>query len=100
MSEQLNIEDFSKHLNTKFKIYRTDEEAFEAELVGVYELRHDHILHTFAVEFQLPLEFGVEQRIFKIEHAELGTMELFLVPVWKKSEGYRYEAIFNYLVEE
>ena len=98
MSEQLNFEDFSKHVNTKFKVYRTDEEIFDAELVGVYDLRNDHVLQTFAVEFLLPREFGNEQRIHKIEHPELGTMELFIVPVEQRESGIRYEAIFNRLL--
>jgi|SRR4051794_40405037 hypothetical protein len=100
MSEQLNIEDFSKHLNTKFKVYRTDDEIFEAELVGVYDLRNDHVLQTFSVEFLLPREFGVEQKIYKIEHPELGTIELFMVPVEQNESGIRFEAIFNRLMRK
>jgi hypothetical protein len=100
MSEQLKIDDFSKHLNTKFQIYRTDDEIFEAELVGVYELRNDDVLQTFAVEFLLSNEFGVEQKIYKIEHPELGTMELFIVPVGKNESGIRFEAIFNRVVQK
>ena len=99
MSEQIDIEDFSKHLNTKFKVYRSDEEVFEAELVGVYDLRNDHVMKTFSVEFLLPDEFGAEQKIYKIEHPELGTMELFIVPVWHTASGFRYEAIFSRILQ-
>ena len=98
MSEQFKIDDFSKHLNTKFKVYRTDDEVFEAELVGVYDLRNDDFLQSFSVEFLLPNEFGVEQKIYKFEHPELGTMELFIVPVWHNEPGIRVEAIFSRLV--
>lgn len=100
MLEQLNIEDFSKNLNTKFKFYRADDEIFEGELVEVWELKNDNTLYSYAIEFLLPGDFGFDQRIIKIEHDELGTMELFIVPVWKNDLGIRYEAIFNRLVRK
>lgn len=95
MMENLTADDFSKHLNSKFKIYRTDEEVFESELVEVVELRSNDGLYSFAVEFLLPPEFGFEQRIYKMEHPETGTMELFIVPVGQTESGTRFEAIFN-----
>jgi hypothetical protein len=100
MPEQLNIEDFSKQLNTKFKVYYSDEKVFEAELVEVLELRNDDLLRTFSIVFLLPAEFGTEQRIFKIEHPEMGVLELFIVPVRQTESGIRYEAIFNHLVKK
>jgi len=100
MSEQLTIEDFSRNLNTKFKVYRTDEDVFDAELVEVLELRNDDILYSFSVIFLLPPEFGFEQRIFKFEHSELGVLELFIVPVRQTDLGIRYEALFNYVIRE
>ena len=100
MSEQLKIDDFSKYLNTKFKVFRTDDEVFEAELVGVYDLRNDHVLQTFSVEFLFPKEFGAEQKIYKIEHPEHGTMEIFIVPVGQSESGILFEAIFNRMVQK
>src|SRR5215204_1451266 len=100
MSEQLKIEDFSKYLDTKFKVYRSDDEVFEAELVGVFDLRNDDVLQTFSVEFLIPDEFGQEQRIYKIEHPELGAIELFIVPVGQNDSGLRFEAIFNRVVQK
>ena len=100
MSEQLKIDDFSKYLNAKFKVYRTDDDIFEAELGGVYELRNDDVLQTFSVEFLLPGEFGAEQKIYKIEHPELGAMELLIVPVGQDESGIRFEAIFNRVVQK
>jgi len=100
MSEQLKIEDFSKYLATKFKVYRSDDEVFEAELVGVFDLRNDDVLQTFSVEFLIPNEFGQEQRIYKIEHPELGTIGLFIVPVGQNDSGLRFEAIFSQVVQK
>ena len=98
--EHLSAADFSKNLNTKFNVYQTDENVFEAELVEVFELRNDEILETFSLIFLLPAEFGIEQRIFKIEHPEMGMMETFIVPIRQVESGIRYEAIFNHLVRK
>ena len=98
--ENPTAEDFSKHLNTKFKVYRSDEEVFEAELVGVTVLRSNDSLYCFAVEFLFPAEFGFEQRIYRMEHPETGTMEIFIVPVGQTEKGTRFEAIFNRVVKK
>jgi len=98
--QHLRAEDFLKNLNTKFKVYYSDENVFEAELVEVLELRNDEILETFSIMFLLPVEFGFEQRIFKFEHPEMGTIETFIVPIRQVESGIRYEAIFNHLVRK
>jgi hypothetical protein len=35
------------------------------------------------------------QRIYRMEHQELGELAIFLVPVGKDTEGVRYQALFN-----
>ena len=100
MLEHLSAEDFLKHLNTKFQIYNSDDKVFEAELVEVFELKPNvPNLESFSLMFLIPLEFGFEQRVFKIEHPEMGTMELFIVPIRQVESAIRYEAIFNRLIE-
>jgi len=99
MIEHLHAEDFSKHLNTKFKVNYSDEKVFDAELVEVFELKTNPNLESFSLMFLLPIEFGFEQRVFKFEHPEMETMELFIVPIRQVETGIRYEAIFNRLIE-
>lgn len=37
-----------------------------------------------------------EQRIYRLEHAALGSVDLFLVPIGREPDGrIRYEAVFN-----
>jgi hypothetical protein len=98
--EHLKAADFEKHLNTKFKIHRAEDSVFEAALVEVFELRNDDLLESFSIIFLVPIEFGFFQQIFKFEHDEMGTMELFIVPVRQVETGIRYEAIFNRVVEK
>jgi hypothetical protein len=46
---------------------------------------------TFLARAQAPLP----QAIYRLEHALLEPMDVFLVPIGRDAEGIRYEAIFN-----
>jgi hypothetical protein len=35
------------------------------------------------------------ERTYALEHAQLGSFELFIVPIAQDADGVRYEAIFN-----
>jgi hypothetical protein len=35
------------------------------------------------------------QRIYRVEHGELGAMEIFLVPIGPDEVAHRYEAVFT-----
>ena len=99
MLAQLKAENFSKHLNSKFKIFYTDDFIVEAELTEVFEIKTQENLESFSLIFLFPPDSPIEQRTFKVEHSEMGIMELFLVPIGQKDNGIRYESIFNRLLE-
>ena len=35
------------------------------------------------------------QRLYRLEHEEMGALAIFLVPVGKDAEGVSYQAVFN-----
>ncbi len=43
----------------------------------------------------MPAESHLEQAIYALEHAEMGMLELFLVPLGPHEDGMRYEAVFT-----
>ena len=49
--------------------------------------------------FHGPATHFIPQGIHKLQHAELGEGELFLVPVGKDKDGFEYEAVFNHLLQ-
>ena len=49
----------------------------------------------FSLIFRVPAAGRFEQKIYRMEHPEIGTFELFLVPIGRDPEGYRCEAIFT-----
>ena len=99
MSEHLTRDAFAEQLNTKFYIHFTPENAVEAELTEVSELKARPPQESFSIIFLAPIEIPFEQKIYKIEHSGLGTFELFLVPIGKNEKGINYESVFNRLIE-
>ena len=49
----------------------------------------------FSLTFLGPGDPVLPQRIYRLEHAELGSLEIFLVPVGRDARGTRYEAAFS-----
>jgi hypothetical protein len=48
----------------------------------------------FSLFFRGPAEPVLAQSTYQVSHAELGELELFLVPIGPDAEGMRYEAAF------
>lgn len=49
----------------------------------------------FGLVFRGPLQPLLPQRIYTLAHPEVGTHEIFLVPIARKTDGLEYEAIFT-----
>jgi hypothetical protein len=49
----------------------------------------------FSIVFRGPLEPLLPQRVYCFEHDELGTFELFVVPIGPDEAGMQYEAVFG-----
>lgn len=86
--ETLTADDFAALRGDRFRIAS----QFEAELVEVTEIAREP---GGRVPFSLVFRGGpsppLPQRIYRVEHAELGAIEIFLVPI----AADRYEAVFT-----
>jgi Domain of unknown function (DUF6916) len=92
MLEDLTVDDFRPLLNNSFRIAPDDAPAFEVELVEVTEIpREPGGRAPFSLVFQGGPNPPLEQRIFRVEHDELGALDVFLVPI----DVDRYEAVFT-----
>ena len=98
MAAQLTEAEFSKHVNTKFRV--AVEPTVELELTevkGYLSRAHEETgMERFSAFFRGPSDRYLEQKIYPIEHDQMGAFELFLVPVSQDQSGFRYEAVFNY----
>jgi len=50
---------------------------------------------AFALSFAGPAAPLLQQSIYPLRHAALGTLDLFIVPVGREKNGVIYEAIFT-----
>ncbi len=96
MLEHLTRASFEPHLNTTFQIRREQADPLDLELVEATDKTPEGFTgEQFSLIFRGPADPLLAQRIYTLEHAEMGTLTLFLVPVAQKKDGYRYEAYFN-----
>src|SRR3954470_1652709 len=49
----------------------------------------------FSIVFQGPREPVLPQQIYRMEHAALGSFDLFIVPIGAEPDGVLYEAVFG-----
>lgn len=100
MSELLTKEAFAENLNTKFRIPLEDSRAAELELIEVVEARSTSRQRQFSIFFRGPLEYILPQGTYHMEHEKMGALDLFIVPVGREQDGFHYEAVFNYAIQE
>jgi uncharacterized protein DUF6916 len=98
MSAPLTEAEFSKHVNTKFRVAAGEPVELELkEVKGYLSGPHEETgMERFSLFFAGPDDRYLEQKIYAVEHEQMGAFDLFLVPVSRDANGYRYEAVFNY----
>jgi hypothetical protein len=95
MLENLHLETFSEHLNSKFSVKREAADAIELQLIETRSVGSAPGYEQFSLLFRGPLDPLLEQAIYSFEHGELGAFEMFIVPVRRDQEGFQYQAIIN-----
>lgn len=100
MLDKLQVSDFNLHLNETFRVHLDGVavEPIELELVLVAEASprsRPEARPPFSIQFLGPRSSQyLVQHIYPLEHAILGRLDLFLVPLGPESGRMRYEAIF------
>ena len=100
MSEWQTEAEFRQNLNTKFRLLANTPKPIDLTLVDVEsrpsDAHEEAGMERFSVYFTGPLEFLLQQAVYPLGHPQMGQFELFLVPIAQETDGYRYEAIYNY----
>ena len=98
MLETFAIDTFAGLLGDPFHLRLGPEETLElslAEAAQTGEAPNPGGRAPFALAFRGPPTPILPQRIYALEHADLGAFELFLVPLEPDAAGTRYEAVFT-----
>jgi hypothetical protein len=95
----LTASHFQRHMGSSFRLRADDVvdfELLEVDEVGVGSGATPQTARAqFSIVFLGPREPVLPQRIYRLEHEELGTLDLFLVPIGRDDAGVRYEAVFT-----
>ena len=78
-----------------FRIEPGDLPEFELELIQIQEGPAGASRMQFSLLFRGGPDPPLPQRIYRLEHDELGPLDIFLVPLGPDDVGQRYEAIFT-----
>jgi hypothetical protein len=99
MLQDLTPASFEAHQGTPFRIVYGGAAPLEVVLQEVrrYEPHPGTRVEPFSAVFRGPRDPVLPQRIYRVEHDGIGTLEIFLVPVGPdpKQGGMLYEAVFN-----
>lgn len=98
MFDTFSHEDFIKIEKTKFRVLETAENV-ELELFEVSEKKTTKRQESFSLLLKSAPEYFLPQNSYRLNHAEYGDGELFIVPIEKNENGYVYQAVFNRLIE-
>jgi hypothetical protein len=103
-AEALRVEEFSGRIGQEFSIGVEGGGSFRARLAEAATLRLEAgggERPPFQLQFHSAEHSAAAfwpQRIYTVEHAELGRMEIFLVPIGPARDGgggFRYQAVFH-----
>ena len=100
MTAALEHEEFSKHLNTAFRIHLNETETVEAELIDVSEHLVSPTQERFSIIFRTSNETFLGQGLRQFDHDQMGSFDLFIVPIGRNDKGTSYEAVFNRLIKK
>lgn len=89
---------FESHLKDTFKIDFLDqgiEDCRIEEITTGLKAQAEGQNDQFSVIFSSSNTQAAQQGVYQVSHSEMGSFELFLVPVFGDEQGVHYEAIFT-----
>ena len=100
MVPALTEEEFSKHVNTKFRVGLDGDKSLELELDEVKsylsQSNEQTGMERFSLYFNGPNQPFLSQASYAMDHDQMGEFEIFIVPLAQNEAGFRYESVFNY----
>ncbi|MFN2577815.1 MAG: hypothetical protein ABR607_09030 [Pyrinomonadaceae bacterium] len=99
MAVDLTEKEFSRHLNSTFQL-KLEDHTLELKLVEVKSYmpgqNEQAGMERFSIYFDGPPDVPLPQKLYHLEHANMGGLDIFIVPIAGDEKTVRYEAVFNY----
>jgi GNAT superfamily N-acetyltransferase len=100
MIDTLSKERFVGMVGSRFSASRDDINSFEIDLVDIVDHGSTVSQAQFSLMFVGRADAPALQGVYTLQNEELGSFELFLVPVARDAQGLHYEAVVNRFLEE
>ena len=98
MLEKLTFEEMNALVGTTFGV-EIDGHSIDLTLARAGKVMESEAArlprHPFSLFFTGPAAPFLPQKTYRLHHEQLGTLEIFLVPVGKFADGFQYEAVFT-----
>lgn len=98
MPDPYELSTYEPHVGEAFRLEFADHPPVELTLVdaapGPWQ-RPEGGKTAFRLEFSGPGDALLEQRTYRMQHPELGELDLFIVPLAGTEKGATYEAVVN-----
>lgn len=95
MTVNTSLPDYQACLGTAFRLLDHPDDT-DFVLTEAKSLLDTDRQSSFSLIFHAPPPLRPQQT-YRFQHARLGELHLFLVPIGKLQDGYRYQAVFNLL---
>lgn len=98
MLNEVTQAEFAECIGDSFQLEIAPGQIVSATLGEATLLRHTQGTERrapFSLLFQVPSAGALLQRIYALEHARLGRLEIFLVPIGRENGQLVLEAVFN-----
>jgi len=99
--DDLTKSKFTELLNTRFQVSADSAEVVELELAAVTSnpavAAGGEVVQfeSFSLMFHGPGERLLPQKMYSFIHERLGKFQIFIVPVGREGNLFRYQAVFN-----
>src|SRR5262249_7446552 len=98
MLESLTVDTFTTRIGERFRLLADAGTTLTVELIDATTLGSSGSARgrtPFSLLFRGPMTPVLPQRIYRLDHETLGSLDLFLVPIGPRDGGMVYEAIFT-----
>ena len=98
MLESLTADQLQSFVGSRFELRHGEAPPNPLELTVAEPIRAQPVpdgRQPFSLVFQADDQLELLQAIYTLRHRELGSLELFLVPIQPGERGSRFEAVFT-----
>lgn len=99
---RLTYHDFEPYLNQTFEIHYGNDETLPVTLTEATigqnassTNENGEPYYPFSLIFQSTITDYLPQATYRIGHDQLGTHDIFIVPLGPNAQGMRYQAVFS-----